>query len=94
MSLIYVKHYVNVQLSSGYHCNPPHSGWGRDLHSQIAGEKTKALREKWSNGCEGAEPGLIPRFTHIRSKALEPTLSLMGEKWVERQMPRKQELQP
>lgn len=51
-----------------------------DRHSQIAGEKTKVLREKWSNDCEGAEAGLIPRFTHIRPGALELALHLMGRK--------------
>lgn len=59
-------------------------------------ERQEALREEvagsWSHGCEGAEPELIPGFTHIKHGALctgACPASNGKEEQVEKQMPRK-----
>lgn len=80
-------------ISSSYRCSRSHNPWNSNLHSQTAGEKNKVLREKWSNDCERAEPGLTPSSLTSGLGRLSLPCLLGGGKMGEKADGQKAELQ-
>lgn len=80
-------------ISSSYRCSWSHDACNSNLHSQTAGEKTKVLREKWSNDCERAEPGLTPSSLTSGLGRLSLPCLLRGGKMGEKVDAQKAELQ-